>query len=69
MGRLKRKIDNYLIEWKNSPNKLPLIIKGANKLEKLNQLDISQKIIMKVLLKLTLFYQNNLKVYLIMDLK
>ena len=26
---LKRKIDNYLIDWKNRPNKKPLIVKGA----------------------------------------
>lgn len=29
MLRLKRKIDDYLVEWKNSKNKLPLIVKGA----------------------------------------
>ena len=27
--RLKRKIDNYLVEWKNDPYHLPLIIKGG----------------------------------------
>ena len=27
--RLKRKIDEYLIEWKKSKNKMPLIVKGA----------------------------------------
>ena len=31
---LKRKIDNYLIEWKNDPNHLPLIIKGARQIGK-----------------------------------
>lgn len=36
MERLKRKIDNYLIEWKNSKNKLPLIIKGARQIGKTN---------------------------------
>ncbi len=36
MRRLKRKIDNYLIEWKNSNNKLPLIIKGARQIGKTN---------------------------------
>ena len=29
MERLKRKIDEYLIEWKKDEHKLPLIIKGA----------------------------------------
>ena len=36
MDRLKRKIDKYLIDWKNSPNKLPLIIKGARQIGKTN---------------------------------
>ena len=36
MERLKRKIDNYLIEWKNSNNKLPLIVKGARQIGKTN---------------------------------
>ena len=31
---LKRKIDNYLIEWKNDPNHLPLVIKGARQIGK-----------------------------------
>lgn len=36
MDRLRRKIDQYLIEWKNSDNKLPLIIKGARQIGKTN---------------------------------
>ena len=36
MERLKRKIDNYLTEWKNSTNKLPLIVKGARQIGKTN---------------------------------
>ena len=31
MNRLKRKIDKYLIDWKNSSNKMPLIIKSITK--------------------------------------
>ena len=31
---LKRKIDNFLIEWKKSPNKKPLIVKGARQVGK-----------------------------------
>lgn len=38
MDRLKRKIDDYLIEWKNSENKLPLIIKGARQIGKTNSI-------------------------------
>ena len=29
MNRLRRKIDDYLVEWKYSKDKMPLIIKGA----------------------------------------
>jgi len=36
MERLKRKIDDFLIEWKNNPNRLPLIIKGARQIGKTN---------------------------------
>ena len=36
MDRLKRKIDKYLIDWKNDNNKMPLIIKGARQIGKTN---------------------------------
>ncbi len=39
MGRLKRKIDDYLIEWKNSKDKLPLIVKGARQIGKTNAIE------------------------------
>ena len=31
---LKRKIDDYLIEWKKRDDRLPLIIKGARQIGK-----------------------------------
>lgn len=34
MSRLKRKIDQYLIDWKNDKNKMPLIVKGARQIGK-----------------------------------
>ncbi len=34
MDRLKRKVDQYLIEWKNSKDKKPLIVKGARQIGK-----------------------------------
>ena len=34
MVLLKRKIDKYLIEWKNSQEKKPLIVKGARQIGK-----------------------------------
>ena len=32
--RLKRKIDNFLIEWRNNTDKMPLIVKGARQVGK-----------------------------------
>ena len=34
MDRLKRKIDKYLIDWKNSKDKKPLIVKGTRQIGK-----------------------------------
>lgn len=34
MELLKRKIDKYLIDWKNSPDKKPLIVKGSRQIGK-----------------------------------
>ena len=34
MDYIKRKIDAYLIEWKNNPDKKPLIVKGARQVGK-----------------------------------
>ena len=34
MGRLRRKIDQYLVDWKNDSNKMPLIVKGARQIGK-----------------------------------
>ncbi len=34
MDLLKRKVDNYLIEWKNNSERKPLIIKGARQIGK-----------------------------------
>ncbi len=34
MRLLRRKIDNYLVEWKNSPDKKPLIVRGARQIGK-----------------------------------
>ena len=31
---LKRKIDNFLIEWKKRPERKPLIVKGARQVGK-----------------------------------
>ena len=34
MQLMKRKIDQYLMEWKNNPEKMPLIVKGARQIGK-----------------------------------
>ena len=39
MENLKRKIDNYLLEWKNDVNRLPLIIKGARQVGKTTSIE------------------------------
>ena len=37
--RLKRKIDDYLVEWKNNSDKLPLIVKGARQIGKTDAIE------------------------------
>ena len=34
MELLKRKIDKYLLDWKNNPERKPLIVKGARQIGK-----------------------------------
>ena len=34
MELLKRKIDNFLIQWKQDTDRLPLIVKGARQIGK-----------------------------------
>ena len=43
MDRLRRKIDQYLIDWKNSKNKMPLIIKGTRQIGKTNAIKKNEK--------------------------
>ena len=39
MSRLKRKIDQYLVDWKNDKNKMPLIVKGARQIGKTDSIE------------------------------
>ena len=39
MNRLKRKIDQYLIDWKNDESKMPLIVKGARQIGKTDAIE------------------------------
>lgn len=32
MDLLRRKIDQFLLDWKNDPNHMPLIVKGARQI-------------------------------------
>lgn len=39
MERLKRKVDDYLLEWKNNKDRKPLIIKGARQIGKTDSIE------------------------------
>ena len=39
MIRLRRKIDDFLIDWKNNKDKLPLIVKGARQIGKTDAIE------------------------------
>ncbi len=43
MVRLKRKIDDFLVSWKESKNKLPLIVKGARQIGKTDAIEYFAK--------------------------
>ncbi|MBP3445237.1 MAG: AAA family ATPase, partial [Bacilli bacterium] len=43
MVRLKRKIDDFLINWKNDENHYPLIIKGARQIGKTEAIEYFAK--------------------------
>ena len=43
MSRLRRKSDQYLIDWKNNPNKMPLIVKGARQIGKTESIETFAK--------------------------
>jgi len=34
---LRRKVDEYLLKWKNDPNHMPLIVKGARQIANHNR--------------------------------
>ena len=39
MNRLRRKIDQFLIDWKNNENRMPLIVKGARQIGKTDSIE------------------------------
>ena len=48
MSRLRRKIDQYLIDWKNDKGKMLLIVKGARQIKKTDAIEILHEIIIKI---------------------
>lgn len=52
---LKRKIDDYLIKWKQNDERLPLIIKGARQIGKTESIKILQNQIITMLFILILY--------------
>lgn len=61
MGLLKRKIDKYLIEWKNTPNRMPLIIKGARQIGKTESIRKFAKENYKNVIEINFALQNQFK--------
>ena len=62
MDRLKRKIDDYLIEWKHNPNKMPLIIKGARQIGKTESIRHFAKNNYKNVIEINFILQKQFKV-------
>lgn len=61
MELLKRKIDKYLIEWKNIPNRMPLIIKGARQIGKTESIRKFAKENYKNVIEINFALQNQFK--------
>lgn len=51
MERFKRKIDSYLLEWKESKYKMPLIVSGARQIGKTNAIETLELKTTNILLK------------------
>lgn len=61
MERLKRKMDQYLIDWKNNPNRLPLIVKGARQIGKTNAIRNFGKNNYKTFIEINFVFQPEFK--------
>ena len=48
LPNLRRKIDQYLIDWKNDKGKMLLIVKGARQIGKTDAIEILHEIIIKI---------------------
>ena len=60
-ARLRRKIDEYLINWKNDSNKLPLIVKGARQIGKTDSIENFAKKNYKKLIEINFVLQKQYK--------
>ena len=60
MGRLRRKIDDYLIEWKNNKDKKPLIVKGARQIGKTDAIEHFARNNYKYFVEINLYTQTKL---------
>ena len=61
MARLKRKIDSFLIEWKNNPEHLPLIVKGARQIGKTKAIEFFASKNYKYLIEINFVIQKQYK--------
>ena len=61
MARLRRKIDKYLVEWKNSKDKLPLIVRGARQVGKTDAIENFAKNNYKYIVEINFVLQKEYK--------
>lgn len=61
MVRLRRKIDTFLVEWKNRKDKLPLIVKGARQIGKTDAIEYFAKNNYKYLVEINFSLQTQYK--------
>jgi uncharacterized protein len=61
MGRLQRKIDKYLIEWKNKKDKMPLIVRGARQIGKTDAIENFAKNNYKYIVEINFVLQKEYK--------
>ena len=58
MTRLKRKIDSFLVDWKKSKDKMPLIVKGARQIGKTDAIENFAKNNYKYVVEINFALQN-----------
>ena len=61
MARLQRKIDKYLVEWKNKKDKMPLIVKGARQIGKTDAIENFAKNNYKYIVEINFVLQKEYK--------